>query len=341
MCIGVGMYFASPYNLIDISGFMGSMQYERSIGVGTYVAFYTRQFILETPFLFHLERVWPYSLGVGTMCMAYAGLCGVWYRGRGFAVIILAIAVGFVSGGMLYAKWTRFLAPIYPLLVLCAICAFLDIAFFLRHLRLQFRHFAYGVLGIFWGCMVLPGIAYMGIYSHKDVRFVADAWIQKYIPPTAHILFETGNVVDVPLTGPYTDRTSFNFYDLDQEVRLQTELAADRARADYIIVPSRRVFYNHTCASYPREPNDIRPVHSPQKCAYLRSKYPQLHAYYDDLFSGRMGYRLVATFDSYPRITVAGYTLWEQRDEHAEETFTVFDHPVIRIYERVKSGQKS
>ena len=56
----------------------------------------------------------------------------------------------------------------------------------------------------------------------------------------------------------------------------------------------------------------------------LKQKYPILNKYYDDLFSGKLGFTKVAEFS-------AGLN-----DEQAEETWTVFDHPVIRIYKKTK-----
>jgi len=42
----------------------------------------------------------------------------------------------------------------------------------------------------------------------------------------------------------------------------------------------------------------------------------------------------VAEFNSYPKITLFGKTFIEFPDENAEETWSVFDHPVIRIYKK-------
>ena len=56
-------------------------------------------------------------------------------------------------------------------------------------------------------------------------------------------------------------------------------------------------------------------------------KYPFTSRYYDKLFDGILGYTLIQTFSSYP-------TLWglEINDDGAEETFQVFDHPVVHIF---------
>ena len=112
---------------------------------------------------------------------------------------------------------------------------------------------------------------------------------------------------------------SFNFYDLDENHSLQIELKNHLAAADYIFVPSRRIFANHP-----------------------KQEYPMLNQYYIDLFNGKLGFKKVAEFNSYPKICLP-FTdkCLTFPDEQAEETWTVFDHPVIRIYKRVAQNPKS
>jgi hypothetical protein len=43
----------------------------------------------------------------------------------------------------------------------------------------------------------------------------------------------------------------------------------------------------------------------------------------------------VAEITSCPHISLFGKKIYEIHDENAEETWTVFDHPVIRIYKRI------
>jgi len=162
--------------------------------------------------------------------------------------------------------------------------------------------------------MIVPGLAYLSIYQNPDVRFQASDWIYKNIPNNSYLLFETANVVDIPIPSPGQNpdlsyqTVSFNFYDLDQSPELQSVLKNHLEEADYIFVPSRRIFANH-----PKE------------------KYPVLNKYYEDLFSGKSGFEKVAEFKSFPKIKNLIFP-----DEQAEETWTVFDHPVIRIYKKVK-----
>jgi len=97
---------------------------------------------------------------------------------------------------------------------------------------------------------------------------------------------------------------------LDESLQLQQELEEHLKKADYIFVPSRRIFANHP-----------------------KSKYPVLNKYYEGLFNGKLGFEKVAEFESFPKIKFQV----NFPDEVAEETWTVFDHPVIRIYKKIKS----
>jgi len=96
------------------------------------------------------------------------------------------------------------------------------------------------------------------------------------------------------------------------QIRLcKDELKNHLENANYIFIPSRRIFANHP-----------------------RDKYPKLNEYYDKLFSRELGFKKIAEFTSYPKITLFGKTILEFPDEQSEETFTVFDHPVVRIYKK-------
>ena len=51
------------------------------------------------------------------------------------------------------------------------------------------------------------------------------------------------------------------------------------------------------------------------------------------LFNGRLGFEKIKQFSSYPKLSFLRLNL-EFPDEDAEETWSVFDHPVIRIFKK-------
>lgn len=168
---------------------------------------------------------------------------------------------------------------------------------------------------------VIQGLATFSIYTKEDVRFVSSRWIYQNISSGSVVLSETANVSDIPISGENKVPDSynikniiFNFYDLDVNKELQSDLIKDLTEADYIVIPSRRIFKN-----YPR----------------LKNKYPIVNNYYKNLFNGQLGFTKIAEFNSFPSLRIGDWKM-ELPDEEAEETFTVFDHPVVRIYKKVK-----
>lgn len=89
---------------------------------------------------------------------------------------------------------------------------------------------------------------------------------------------------------------SFNFVNYDFYQYHPQSLSPLLARSDYLLVPSRRVFKN-----YP---------------------WP----YYDHLFDGSLGFSLQKTFTPIPDFLLNA--------EAAEETWTVFDRPTLRLYQK-------
>jgi hypothetical protein len=297
----------SPYNALAANEFLGALDYESGVATGKFIVFYTRQFIDTTPLLFQMVKIFPYALGLPVFILTLLGFFFLSWNKKEFNLIRLALLVYLLPTSFIFAKWARFAAPVMPLMLLMAS---LFLFSFLKNKKL--------LLLLIVLVSIVPGIAYLPIYTRQDIRFTASRWIYENIPLGSYILSEGGNVVDIPLKVQGLNKTissyqyhSFDFYRLDNDPVLQEELKNHLKNADYIIVPSRRVFMNHN-----------------------QKDYPVTYAYYDNLFSGKTSFKKVAEFTSYPKITFLGKTLIEFPDETAEETWSVFDHPVIRIYKR-------
>ncbi len=281
-------FIFSPHNLLNWQEFLGSMEYERDVALGKTLVFYTRQFADTIPVWFQLTKVFPYALGIPMSLIGLIGFVGLTWKDKKINLLRLAFVVYFLPNAFLFAKWTRFMAPVFPIMTLFAILVLLTI---------KVNNLLKIIVVIF---VVTPGIFYLSVYQKPDVRFQATEWINENIPPNSYVLSETANVIDIPLANKKNlNIISFNFYDLDGSLQLENELKEHLEKADYIFIPSRRIFAN------------------------LNNEYPLSNRYYEKLFSGELGFKKVAEFS-------AGLN-----DEGAEETWTVFDHPVIRIYKRI------
>ncbi len=328
----------SPHNIISFEEFRTAMNFEVSIGRGTIIAFYNRQFDHTIPFIFQLSRVFPFALGQMGFILGLIGFFLLPYN-KNNNLLRAAILFFFLPSAFLYAKWSRFIAPVLPIFT---VFIFMSCVFLYEKFKRKY------VLCVILFIMLSPGIAYLSIYHKEDVRTTASRWIVKNISEQSSVLSETANVVDIPLYGPTIgtvpplEMTSFDFYHIDEDAFLFDDVTKKIDSTDYIFIPSRRIFSNHTCYRFdkgiPTERksgvSNIFLGYRQDYCQYVAKKYPALNAYYDDLFGGRLGFEKVAEISSFPEISLFGKTLYRIDDEDAEETWTVFDHPVIRIYKR-------
>ncbi len=336
----------SPHNILNPDSFMSSLQYESGVALGTIRVFYTRQFAFTIPILFQIVRIFPYALGLPVFILAVVGFFGLSWKSEKINMLRYALILYFLPGSFLFAKWTRFMAPAFPLMLIFALL-------FLCTLHDRLYGYVPRFVSGFVLCagiviLVVPGAAYLSIYQNSDVRFQASQWIYRHIPPESIILSETANSVDLPL--PTVSGMPelkgyrvipFDFYHLDENAALQNDLSQSLAMADYIMVPSRRIWANMTCVSDPDKGtvSSYFAGYDTDRCRMLDSLYPLLNSYYGRLFSGELGFRKVAEFSSYPRINME-FSIFNFHvsfpDEYAEETWSVFDHPVIRIYQKLR-----
>lgn len=150
--------------------------------------------------------------------------------------------------------------------------------------------------------MISPGIYFFSKYIKPDNRVIASNWVNSNISKSSYVLSESGNVVNLPISNSNLSVNNFDFYD-NQNL---DDLLLEISKSDYIIVPSRRVFKNQNNKNYP-----------------LSQKY------YQSLFSGKLGFQEIQKFNNQKDLFLIS--------EDAEETWSVFDQPTIRIYKKVNN----
>jgi len=327
----------SPHNFIYWPNFYSTFKYEQAVALGEIKTFYTKQFDYSLPIFFQLIKVIPSAIGfIGLVSlMGFIEFIRDNKKDKKVIFLIVAFLIYFLSIVSIYVKWTRFLSPVFPIILIFGIL-------FLEKIKI-IRIIKFIIIII----SIIPGIAYLSIYQNSDVRFEASKWIFENIPANSYILSETANVVDIPLISQKSKVKSknlleknfqifsFNFYDLDQDVKLQRDLEHHLGLTDYIFIPSRRIFANYTCF-WPEKRNIFidKLSYEKKRCEELKKTFPKLNQYYENIFFGRLGFEKIKEFTSYPKINFLGKTILEFPDEQAEETWTVFDHPVIRIYKK-------
>jgi len=313
----------SPHNLINFSDFFSSIKYESDVALGKIDVFYTRQFSFARFLIFPLLKIFPYALGWPLFILSLFSLLNFKEKNKKIQLLRLALFFYLIPNLFVYTQWTRFYAPIFPIFLIFSLLTLNKIK--------KILFFIISSL-----IVILPGIAFLNIYQNKDIRIEASEWIYQSLPNNSYLLSETANVVDIPflLIEPPNKNfylNSFNFYDLDNDPLLSQQLDKTLKKADYIIIPSRRILLNLTCLA---NKNDW--AYAPNRCQTLQKKYPRLWAYYQTEVFNPKKFFLLKEFKRFPKISLLGKTLFEFPDENAEETFSVFDHPVVRIYQKLK-----
>ncbi len=286
----------SPFNLINYSDFINSITYEVNVANGSFPVFYTRQFIDTLPYLFHFSKIFPYTNGIFILLISLIGTFIIIYRFLNkpkfnpyFLITFFSALIYFIYHGQIFVKWTRFVAPIFFFL------PFISVYFFSK---IKSKLFLILLIVL----SVLPGIYFMKTYFNIDSRVTASNWINQNIPLASTILSESGNVVNLPLTNfSQFNVNDFDFYDLDSHNSHQLDQLITQSQ--YIFVPSRRIFKNQNT-----------------------SLFPISQKYYQSLFSGQLGFKLIKTFTTDNSLFL--------NSENAEETWSVFDNPTVRIYHK-------
>jgi 4-amino-4-deoxy-L-arabinose transferase-like glycosyltransferase len=323
-----------PYALIDSSEFIQRLQSEGDIAHGVVDLPYTRQFAGTPPYIYELQNLvlWGMGLVLGVVaCIAFCWFIGRALRGKldGWFVILSWIVVyGAIICGF-YVKYMRYMLPIYPLLILMA-AALLTGAISGSADRLATSMPFMRVVPILrWIIVVLvlvgtivQGLALLNVYSVPNTRVQASRWMYSHLRPGSVLTYE---VWDDPLPyavdghdplqfaqytyqdSAHNTQTGLDLYSDDTEAKAQ-ELASILSRVDVITMATDRLD-----KSIPRLP----------------ARYPLTIHYYQLLFQGQLGFRLAVTFENHPHLF--GITL---DDSNADESYSVFDHPTTRIFVR-------
>jgi len=316
--------FVSPYSLLAFPAFKESFFFEKNIATGQLPIFFTGQFYETQPYFFQITKILPWILGWPILILGFLGLIIVFSQSlkehnKEKLLLFFLPVFYFLYNGSLFAKWTRYMVPLIPFL--CLFAAFALIRILEKSQKQKILVVLANVfIGIILMAQIFYGLAFFNIYRQPQTRIAASQWIYQNLPSGSRLLLEPLDVVALPLTIKDKEPASyqqvwFDFYGLDEveaskKPGLIQELVNKIAGSDYIIIGSRRLYANR-----------LR----------LKDKYPLAANYYTLLFNGQLGFDKIKEFSSYPKILNI-----EINDDQAEETFQVFDHPKVLIFQNQK-----
>jgi hypothetical protein len=298
-------FFFSPYSFLDYEGYLARSRYLADVVSGKLPMDWTIQFAQTTPlFWFHTL---PRALGIPFFIGGAGIVIYLFQRQRNPLLGVMAFwSLGIMMFlAVTYLKFTRYVIPLIPVFCLFAAMTFS-----------AGRKSGIGSITVMILLIVqlLLGSMYASVYFSPHTSVSATDWIQKNIPPASALLIEEWNSIIRFSHSSFTPLryriTSLNFYAPDTPQKNQI-LSEALHKTDYIILESPKV-----------ENTVIR----------LQNRYPDTARFYTDLAAGNLGFVQVAEFSSYPRFGPFVFP-----DTQTEETFTVFDHPTIRIYRKTDS----
>jgi hypothetical protein len=293
---------ASPHSIAHAGPFLAAMRHEHAVATGARPVFYTIQFRGAAPLAFELSSLAWLSgplvpaLGIGgAVALALASRRDARLRG---ALPLLAFGAAYAAVvASWHAKFVRYLLPLTPVLVLGAAFALTALA---RRGRAG-RLFAAAAVAtsLAWA------LAFTAVYRATDARLAASAWLLAHATPGSVVLNERRDVVlpvaDAP--APLVLRALDGFAE-DSDAKLAATADA-LAAAAWVVLASDRVH------GVVRRHPDL---------------FPATSALYRLLLDGGLGYEPAARFASPPRLGPLVV-----RDDAAEETFRVFDHPTVQV----------
>jgi len=211
-----------------------------------------------------------------------------------FHFIFLFVLLVFFYQGIQLAKYMRYFYPIYPFLIIFAGLGFEKI---IHHKFIQ---------KIFLILIIISTLLFLSIYTRPNSRVEASKWICQNLSGKT-LSYEYW---DDPLPLSLSSQCNSSNFDLIKLATFDIEsqdnfssFIGDLRNIDYLILSSNRFW---------------RPI------SQNPDKYPNAAKFYKNLFSGQSEFKLIKTFHSYPGVYL--------KDDFAEESFTVYDHPQIFIF---------
>lgn len=303
-----------PYALVRHDPFFEDIRVQSRIVRGAWDVPFTRQFVGLTPGIYELENLFRYSVGPGLLIAGLAGLAVAihWLlRRRDVALAIpLAWVAAYVPTLLITeARFLRYALPLIPIMALLA-GGLLWSALRIPRWRRAAQVVAASALGI----TALWGVGFVTIYSATHPRIAASEWIYANVPDGAILTAESWDDA-LPLrlegqTKTYRIESLDIYGDRPPEEKVE-ELYEALSNADYVVMSSDRLIYS---------------------VDNLPWRYAVQNEFYRRLLDGQLGFQLVYKAELRPGLFGVRYD-----DSKADESFSVYDHPRVHIFQRVET----
>ncbi|HEV8192563.1 MAG TPA: DUF2298 domain-containing protein, partial [Ktedonobacterales bacterium] len=370
----IAFVLTGPYALIDWSNFQAQVSEQTMLSQGKLDYPYVRQFADTTPYLYELRQMLLFALGVPLALMAFAGI--IWATTQAlrkldndWLVVVSWTLVYFAIVGSAYTKFSRYMLPIMPPLVICAAAALgaffawgvhnagvaragsetreamsrprrplVSVPVFERISRRGNASWWRGIcatlaLVVLLGSSVLT-LALLNIYSAPNTRVQASEWIYDHVKPGSVFTNEVWDdplPIRVPAAHPNATGNGYTAAGYEINPGQYQQVGLNLYDPD---TPDKAQQLAESLSNA-----DVVVISSQRllrSIPKLPDRYPMTTRYYQLLFAGKLGFSLAAHFETHPNMF--GITI---DDTTADESFSVYDHPPVWIFTREGAGQSA
>ncbi|MBI4233365.1 MAG: glycosyltransferase family 39 protein [Chloroflexi bacterium] len=335
---GIVLFITQPYAFLDWGRFFGDTKEQSEMVRRIRDYPYTQQYIGTPAYLYHIQQLALFGLGLPLGALAWVGLLFTIFltlaRGNKSDLLLLAWVVPyFALVGAFQVKFLRYMLPITPFLLLFTARMLLAGLDWARFHRRSMEPWAKGAIALALATSAFYALAYLSIYNRPHTAVRAANWITANVPPGAFILREHWEEGLPKLERYRVQEIPMYERDSDEKIRQVAQLVA---QGDYLVFYSNRLYGT---------------------ISHLPQRYPISGRYYRLLFSGQLGYDLVhfeASYPSLPGIALSDDTLTRPRLPapgtlssykpapvtlnlgYADESFSVYDHPKVLVFQKVR-----
>ena len=323
---------ANPFVLMNPARFLDMSGRTLEFVKGAQQPQWTFQFTGATVWYWFTNLLY-YGMGPALEIVCLLGvLWALWRRKWTDGLVLLFLAIYFAGIGLGYMKFIRYAIPLLPFLCLFGARFAAELMDIIK--RKALRVLLTAGLVLVGGLSVFCTLAYLNIYRQDDVRIQASRWIHENIPQGSTVL------INISYATPLLGEMFFHpqFYDSYTVGFGQDEYV----KKDYYTIKVLNLF-TYASASlnppekfrkYVRERLEntdyiiMSDEHSEQY-SFRSREYPAVVQFFNRLYSEKLDYRLVKTFEVRPALF--GIIL---NDDRSELTFRLFDHPKVRIFKK-------
>jgi len=314
--------FWEPYAILDYQKFLANNQEQIRMVMGEWRPPYTIQYENTTPYLYHLQQIAQHMMGWPLALAVFAGVVAAGIRqsrkfcATEFVLLAWVIAFFFTTGGQ-QVKFPRYLVPLYPLLMIWAGHFLVRLYYWMAERFDRRVALVPGTIVVLW-CAVYA-VAFSSIYAGEHSYIAASRWIFTNVPRNSQILgvhWDDRPPVTLPGFSPHEygyryegPENELPLYEKDDTPKLV--LVSRRVAAtDYIVFPTQRL---------------------PGSIMRVPLEFPNTTAFFRLLYGDQLGFKLVQTVKRQPQLGPFTFNT-----DLADESFSVYDHPKVAIFENVE-----